>query len=671
MKKLIYISILLMCLQQSFAQKNGQAFIDSVLQVMPNASNDTVKARMFKAISEECIKSLPNQAMAYTKIGLAFVTKMNWQKGVAVFNMNIGRIYADMGNTDSAIFYYNASYETYKKNKLTNFEAGVLNNMGVIYQNKGNYYKAIEYFTKALQSAELEKNNETISLCWQNIGLVYFEQQDYNMSLSILKKALIIQEQNNFEIKFSNSYNGIANCYYYLKDTVNAYYYYIKAIDNSIKFDNPQELATAYTNLSVIEKSLVKNIELKLKAKKIWDENYPSHLVAINNLTNLALEFFNIVKENKYQQIKGSLQIPQSKNELLQKAKQYYEVALQQSTFNDNKTSIAYINGLLAELEEYIGDYVNAYKHFRIYTALNDSIYSQENKNKIASIEGQREVLLRDKEIEINKQKIATQSKQAIALFIVIGLIALIGFMFYRQSQNRKKTNTQLQILNKKLDDANKLKAKFFAILSHDLRSPVTNLFTFLQLQKNAPDLLSEDAKIIHQAKITYTVENLLETMETMLLWSKGQMQHFKPSNEKIAIKSVFLYLQNFYKNQVDIEFSYKDANNIYIETDINFLQTIMQNLTSNAIKALENKPNGTIVWEVTETNNKVTISITDNGKGLTTEQINSLLINENINSQNTGLGFYIVKDLAKAIGIEVKITSKLNDFCKIDLIAT
>ena len=148
-------------------------------------------------------------------------------------------------------------------------------------------------------------------------------------------------------------------------------------------------------------------------------------------------------------------------------------------------------------------------------------------------------------------------------------------------------------------------------------------------------------------------------------------MQHFKPSNEKIAIKSVFLYLQNFYKNQVDIEFSYKDANNIYIETDINFLQTIMQNLTSNAIKALENKPNGTIVWEVTETNNKVTISITDNGKGLTTEQINSLLINENINSQNTGLGFYIVKDLAKAIGIEVKITSKLNDFCKIDLIAT
>ena len=48
-------------------------------------------------------------------------------------------------------------------------------------------------------------------------------------------------------------------------------------------------------------------------------------------------------------------------------------------------------------------------------------------------------------------------------------------------------------VLNNQLDEANKVKAKFFGILSHDLRSPVANLIHFLHLQKNDPDLLGKE----------------------------------------------------------------------------------------------------------------------------------------------------------------------------------
>ena len=181
--------------------------------------------------------------------------------------------------------------------------------------------------------------------------------------------------------------------------------------------------------------------------------------------------------------------------------------------------------------------------------------------------------------------------------------------------------------------------------------------------------MLSEEAIVFHQSKITHTAEALLETMETMLVWSKGQMQNFKPTIDNVAVNDLYNQLQGFYENQLGIEFVFKNELNISLQTDANFLQTIMQNLTSNAIKALANKPNATIVWEATQSDNQIIITITDNGKGVSPEQINNLLKNDNINSQNTGLGFYIVKDLAKAIGFEIQIESGLNKYCKICLI--
>ncbi|MEI2708357.1 MAG: ATP-binding protein [Chitinophagaceae bacterium] len=91
-----------------------------------------------------------------------------------------------------------------------------------------------------------------------------------------------------------------------------------------------------------------------------------------------------------------------------------------------------------------------------------------------------------------------------------------------------------------------------------------------------------------------------------------------------------------------------------------NFLQTIMQNLTNNAIKARDVNKQSTITWVASSTsaNGKIQLAITDNGKGLSKQQIATLLSNENVNSQKNGLGFFIVKDLAKAIDLSINISS-------------
>ncbi len=175
------------------------------------------------------------------------------------------------------------------------------------------------------------------------------------------------------------------------------------------------------------------------------------------------------------------------------------------------------------------GDYKGALEHYRRFKTINDSIFSQENKNKIAGLESQRAIDLKNEEIQNRELQIANQRKTLWLLVVGVGMLGVIGVILYRQGVLRKKTNTVLVHLNDELSAANKIKAKFFAILSHDLRSPIAGLLNFLQLQKRKPGSMTTAEIAEYWDKVGGSAAALLETMEAMLLWSKGQMEHFKP----------------------------------------------------------------------------------------------------------------------------------------------
>lgn len=122
--------------------------------------------------------------------------------------------------------------------------------------------------------------------------------------------------------------------------------------------------------------------------------------------------------------------------------------------------------------------------------------------------------------------------------------------MLFYQSRNRKKTNEKLQLLNIELDEANKTKTRFFSILNHDLRGPVANLVNFLQLQKENPELLDEESTKRMQDKTMSGAENLLNSMEDILQWSKSQMQNYKPQPEVILVSNLFEDVKNHFSSE-------------------------------------------------------------------------------------------------------------------------
>ncbi|TAG18204.1 MAG: GHKL domain-containing protein [Cytophagia bacterium] len=654
MKKLVFF--LLVSVQVGLAQKQGQALIDSLVKVLPKIQNDTLKARTYNRIVNEYLFINTEKALYYSKIGLTHAQKMRWQKGIGVFWGNIGQAYSDKGLHDSSTKYYQQAVGIYRQIGDKRNLASTLNNLGAAESNnKSNYVKATQYYLQALKEAEAIPDTFLIGLCHRNIGNVYAEQNNFAKALQYVRKSLQIAQQRNKNPDSSTnrelawSLAGLANIYLQTKDFRQASVYLNQSLPLFETLGDAEGLASIYNDLATAsDTNYPQKIIYAQKAVGLWEQTKPMSSDAIGGVGNLGMAYFDYVRYQK----------PKNKNALLPQAKKYFLLAINRSKQKGEVANEAFWVGALAELQAFEGDYRNAYLNFRHYQAAQDSLFSQESKNKIAEVESQREIEIRDKQIKINELELNNQKKQRVGLLIGLGLLAVIGGLLYWQSQTRKRTNTTLLHLNQELDEANKIKAKFFAILSHDLRSPVANLITFLNLQKQAPDLLPPDVVETNQNRITESAEVLLENMESMLLWSKSQMAHFKPQIKEIAVNELFAYIQHFFADNTGVNLHFKNPADLQVNTDEDYLKIIMQNLTSNALKALKNVPDGRICWEARQEKGKVVLAISDNAGGITEQQLSTLYTDTTAVSGKTGLGLHLIRDLAKAIACQISVSA-------------
>jgi signal transduction histidine kinase len=274
-------------------------------------------------------------------------------------------------------------------------------------------------------------------------------------------------------------------------------------------------------------------------------------------------------------------------------------------------------------------------------------------------MEGQYKLTLKDKELAINKLNLTTQRRTLWGLVAVVLLLCVIGILLYRQNRIRQKTNNRLMVMNGQLDEANKVKARFFSILSHDLRRPIVNLVHFLELQKEDPAIFSEQEQQMHRQHISDSAASLLNTMEAMLLWSKEQMKRFEPEIKEVPIADLFDHIRNFFGEQEKVKMQFTAEAGLVAMTDENYLRTIMQNLTSNAIHAVQHSVDGRIEWKAVKEGKKLVLSIADNGPGISPERAKALFDDSVAVNKKTGLGLYLIRDLAKAIHFEIGVESE------------
>ncbi|KAK6033566.1 ATPase/histidine kinase/DNA gyrase B/HSP90 domain protein [Ostertagia ostertagi] len=565
---------------------------------------------------------------------------------MANLNNNLGLMTGDTGNNAGARTWYEKSFAINKALDSRPHMVTNMSNIGRSYQRESDFTKASEYYFKALNIADESGLAEQAALVGTNITAMFIIQKDYAKATRYAEMTIKNGEAAHAMIHVAKATEQLGVIQLEQKDTVAARTSFEKAYNLYEKIGNKMAKVQVLTNMATLESSMQKTISILLKAQQMIDSLAPTSLNAIVNLGNLGIYNYNA----------GVASTGDEKSRFFKEATVYLNRAIDLCKATGNINYESNFRQSLAELEEAKGNYKSALDNFRVYAAINDSVYSQENKNKIASLESEKAINLKNKEIEINKLAIANQRKTQVGLVAGILLLGVIGILLYWQSRTRKKTNTTLMVLNNQLDDANKVKARFFAILSHDLRGPVANLISFLHLQKEAPGLLSGEQIATNQQKITHSAESLLETMEAMLLWSKGQMENFKPEIKLVPVRQLFNYVERFFADTAQVQLTFKDPGNMEVNTDENYLQTIMQNLTANAIKALKSTSAGQIEWKAVQEAGKTYLSITDNGPGIKEEHSKALFDEAAAANTKYGLGLHLVRDLAKAIHCKISV---------------
>ena len=681
MNKTRYILLLFFISSLSIGQNQR---IDSLLAIVAQQKMDTIYFSSLARLGIEYERVDSKQAIYYFRKNIEESGK-DHHKWSALAALRVAGIYSSMGINDSTDYYFEISsrfLETHPEEIVV--KRNYLTGMGIHQNRIGNYWEALKHYDEISKMDADIIGKQNIAGNYLNISNVYQALGMANESIEATFKSLTLFEELQNKMGLSFCYNSLGNLYYNQKEYEKAEEWYLKSSELRKETDDNRGQAIALNNLgnlmmdtnrydealdffnkakTINEAFGIKDqvcanlINIGMTYEKMGEPN-----LALNALTEaqiLSVEMANFSLETIVLLHLGNIYSQKGEN---QKAESTLKEALNRySSVNDQKGNQRAYNALYNHYEN-TGQFREAFQYKTLFHQVKDSIENVELKLKINNLESRHEFVKKEQENElltIENDLINQQKNNQFRIFI-LGLIFVtsIGILLFYQNRQRKKANTKLTLLNQELDQANKVKTRFFSILNHDLRSPMANLISFLHLKKESPELLDDETKNRMDAKTVHTAENLLQSMEDMLLWSKGQMEHFAPQFKKVAISSLFNDNQKVFSGYQHIEIQYINKENLEIITDEDYLKTILRNLTSNAINVITSAKNPKIVWKAWRENAVPFISITDNGPGASREKLKALFDENHVVGIKTGLGLHLIRDLAKPIYCKIEIES-------------
>ena len=178
------------------------------------------------------------------------------------------------------------------------------------------------------------------------------------------------------------------------------------------------------------------------------------------------------------------------------------------------------------------------------------------------------------------------------------------------------------EVENKKIEET--IRTEFLSSISHDLKTPINVIYSAMQVEKIY--IGKEDFEVLNKYN-NISKQNcisLIKLTNNLIDNSKINSDYLVPRLESInvveAIEDNVMSLIDYVKwNNIDLIFD-TNVEECYLKIDNEFMQRIILNLVSNAVKFT---PDGGKIYVIIHaTNKKVNIYIKDSGSGIEQEFI-------------------------------------------------
>jgi len=231
----------------------------------------------------------------------------------------------------------------------------------------------------------------------------------------------------------------------------------------------------------------------------------------------------------------------------------------------------------------------------------------------------------------------------------------------------RKISEEEIKVKNKLLETLNAEKDKFFSIIAHDLRGPLSAFMEATKiLTEEIQNMSYEEIREISK-ELNKEASSIYALLENLLEWSRLQrgVLKFEIKNVKLPelVRTAIEPLRAAAVSK-NIEIELNIPAGAEVEADIHMIETVIRNLISNAIKFT---PGGKITVSAEKSDEKfIKVGIKDTGIGVPSEMIPHLFsLTGNVNRPGTegepssGLGLLLCKEFVEKHGGKIWVESE------------
>ncbi|MEM1000329.1 MAG: tetratricopeptide repeat-containing sensor histidine kinase [Bacteroidota bacterium] len=694
---------------------------DSILALLPRMPNDTDKVNTYNQLFKVNFSVDSEKAEKWGVEGLNLAHKLNYKRGIAKMSNNLGVLQSKMGNYERALQYYEGALEIRALEGDSTGMAICRSNIGSAYYKRGFYELALDNYGWALRIFLEDQDTVGILGALNNIGSIYNEQGQYEAALRTYFFVLQLRETRDDR-------NGLALSRY----NVGTIYHQMGMLDESIRFleearatyieDNDLfglnpvliDLANIRKEQNQLEKARDLYTEALANAKALNDR-----FTIANSLQGMAMldaKMGNYAAAEQgldqaygiYEQIdrrKGKAETLNHLGKILMDQQRFraavpkLQASLEIAQRLEARELIRDDYRMLAQALAGTGNYQPAYESFAAFFALHDSIYTKEKAAQFAELNARYRA--REQQVEIDRLNLKQaesdlrieRSRQRNYLlfggFIVVGLVAMIFYVRYRQKQrtNRKieRMNAEVQAQRDRVEEQNRqireinanleriIEARTAAVVSakneldtflyesaHALRRPLTRIEGLTQLLRIEPDPAAQ-SDLRH--KMAFTIRGMDRLLHKLIVVNENEKRdvRFEAIDVAALVREISHELQ---AGPIDLQMEPPQGFVLY--SDRYLISALLLNLLENCVHYCSDPRvrNPEIRVRLRKEETTVCLEVEDNGQGIPADRIPQLFdmfYRVHNRSGSNGLGLYVVRKVVDRLHGKVALESTVG----------
>lgn len=234
----------------------------------------------------------------------------------------------------------------------------------------------------------------------------------------------------------------------------------------------------------------------------------------------------------------------------------------------------------------------------------------------------------------------------------------------------QKQAEQRILESEKALKKANEIKDKMMRIMAHDLKNSLGNVVNIFEMMLQDPEFFEVKEEDEIKKEVFEASVNSMTLLENLLQWAHVQQGTMELQKDEVRISTVLKDLYDMFRIQamqkeIALRIELPENEDLIAIGDYNILSTVLRNFTNNALK-FTNK-GGWIALKAYKEQDKISVTVVDNGTGMSEEMIQRIKRSESQtsagteNEKGTGIGLLISKDLIEQTESEWIIESTMG----------